>query len=462
MLPFCCNAAVCKQGVRAVGGTSTPLAAASASSPSPHQSPARANVGGQALGAFALPPNTMAMAQAMAGSPSTPPRAGMAGGRSDRCFSSVCNMSVVHMSCHAHATRAERSIKVPRLEWDGASMRNQNTRCNNLLPFRGPSTPAHMYSEYTERYWATLAQLGRHEGSRFRIMVHDVRILLERLATASSFSHDSGGGSAHSNVKLLPFLVQMGYQCLGDVTTDTSSSTWRQASGSLGKHLAQVAKLIPKHGQRSPAQAVSFASPGGTTGADGPNYYAVAALWFPNKWRKNKRVLLLGMVAQALCAARIKTDTERWWEADGGSAVLEACRVPLSLMALLVRMHQILHASQPPSTAAESSEAVSEASLWAIEAEVLQDKIRKDDVKLMNLCDELVDFYQDELAVSESIGELLDVGDLLQDIGDVDEFMQAAAASAATSAPVGGGHVSASYLDDTPASATVSPERGSV
>jgi len=365
------------------------------------------------------------------------------------------------MSCHAQATRAERTIKVPRLEWDGASLRNQNTRCNNVLPLRGPQTPAHMYSEYTERYWATLAQLGRHEGSRFRIMVHDVRIVLQRLATASSFALDSGGVSAHSNVKVLPVLVQMGYHSLGNVNADTSSATWRQASASLAKHLA---KHVPKHLNRSPAQsAVSASPPPAATGVDGADYYAVAALWFPNKWRKHKSSLLLAMLVQALRAARIPMDTERWWEADGGSAVLEACRLPITLMALLVRMHEIVHAPRAAGAAPDSSEA----SLWAAEAEVVEDKLRQDDVSLINQCDQLVDFYQDELAVSESISELLDVGGLLQDIsppGDVDGFLEAVASAATSPASgLGAAAVSASYLDDTPSSpvASASPQRGS-
>ena len=87
---------------------------------------------------------------------------------------------------------------------------------------RGPQTPAHMYSEYTELYWANISQLGRHEGSRFRMMVHDTRLLLQRLAMGASFATDSGGGSAHSNVKLLPFLMQMGQrqvcQCTNGIT----------------------------------------------------------------------------------------------------------------------------------------------------------------------------------------------------------------------------------------------------
>jgi hypothetical protein len=342
------------------------------------------------------------------------------------------------MSCHAQATRAERNLKVPRLEWDGASLRNQNTRCNNLLPVRGPQTPAHMYSEYTERYWTNVGQLGRHEGSRFRMMVHDVRLLLQRLATGSSFSVDSGGGSARSNVKVLPFLVQMGYQCLGDAST----STWRQASSAVAKHLTRWA---PASAAASPGSSNSAAS-----GVDGPDYYAVATLWFPAKWRANKSALLLSMVVHALRAARIPTDAERWWEADGGSAVLEACRLPITLMCLLARLHNILHTPAPAAGDRGDSS----------EADAVQEKLRNEDVDLMHLCDQLVDFYQDELAVSESIVELLDVGELLQDIsppGDVDGFLQAAAAATSSLPGVG------THLHDTggPSSSPSSPERGS-
>ena len=118
---------------------------------------------------------------------------------------------------------------------------------------RGPQTPAHMYSEYTELYWANISQLGRHEGSRFRMMVHDTRLLLQRLAMGASFATDSGGGSAHSNVKLLPFLMQMGYQCLGD----SGTSIWRQAAASLSKHITRGVSAP----QASPAAARAVASP---------------------------------------------------------------------------------------------------------------------------------------------------------------------------------------------------------
>ena len=46
-------------------------------------------------------------------------------GRGDRCYANVTNLSLVHCACHAAASRADRAMKQPRSEWDGATLRNQ-------------------------------------------------------------------------------------------------------------------------------------------------------------------------------------------------------------------------------------------------------------------------------------------------------------------------------------------------
>eukprot|EP00286_Rhodomonas_abbreviata_P017083 CAMPEP_0181326100 /NCGR_PEP_ID=MMETSP1101-20121128/21300_1 /TAXON_ID=46948 /ORGANISM="Rhodomonas abbreviata, Strain Caron Lab Isolate" /LENGTH=217 /DNA_ID=CAMNT_0023434495 /DNA_START=44 /DNA_END=694 /DNA_ORIENTATION=- len=217
-------------------------------------------------------------------------------------------MTVVHYSCHAQASRAERAMKVPRQEWEGATLRNQSTKCNNLLPIRGPRSPAHMYSEYAERYWATLSQLGRHEGSRFRMVVHDVRLLLLRLASGASFALDSGGGSPLSNVKLLPYLVQMGYYCLGDPST----TTWRHANASFSQRSSRSA---------APASAAGH----GAGGVDGPDFNAVATLWFPERWREDRQQLLFSLVTAALRSCPPPAEGEALGEAE---AVFRGGRAP--------------------------------------------------------------------------------------------------------------------------------------
>ncbi|KAJ1471911.1 E3 ubiquitin ligase, partial [Baffinella frigidus] len=169
---------------------------------------------------------------------SSPARSAAPPSRSDRCFASVTNLSLVHCACHAAATRADKVMKQPRAEWDGATLRNQNIRANNLLPILGPKTPAHMFAQHAERYWASIAQMGRYEGSRFRMIVYDTRVLLLRLASRRSFSLESGGGSALSNVQLLPFLIQMGYHSLGDPAS-SAGTPWKSASSALAAHTAR-------------------------------------------------------------------------------------------------------------------------------------------------------------------------------------------------------------------------------
>ena len=61
-----------------------------------------------------------------------------------------------------------------------------------------------------DAFFEQLAQQGRIESPRFRLAVHDLRSLLERFAYDQSFSADSLGGGRDSNVKLIPFMVQLG------------------------------------------------------------------------------------------------------------------------------------------------------------------------------------------------------------------------------------------------------------
>ena len=105
-----------------------------------------------------------------------------------------------------------------------------------------------------------------------------------------------------------------------------------------------------------------------------------------------------------------------------------SARPPITLMALISRLHTIFNTSNPPAPSSDFSEANS----WTNEADIAQERIRNEHMALMDLCDELVDFNQ-ELGVSESITEILDVGELLQDLcpaGDVDAFMTAAVTAA--------------------------------
>jgi E3 ubiquitin-protein ligase UBR4 len=66
----------------------------------------------------------------------------------------VTHFNGIHASCHAEAVRADRRLRQPKKEWDGAQLRNQQTKCNNLFPLRGGSVTDADYSRAIENFWA--------------------------------------------------------------------------------------------------------------------------------------------------------------------------------------------------------------------------------------------------------------------------------------------------------------------
>ena len=53
----------------------------------------------------------------------------------------VSHFHAIHVSCHEQAATADRNRPGSRDVWDGATLRNSDTLCNNLLPLlvRGPT-----------------------------------------------------------------------------------------------------------------------------------------------------------------------------------------------------------------------------------------------------------------------------------------------------------------------------------
>jgi E3 ubiquitin-protein ligase UBR4 len=51
----------------------------------------------------------------------------------------VTHFNIIHHSCHREAVRADRRLKPPKSEWDGATIRNSHTLCNNIFPIHGPN-----------------------------------------------------------------------------------------------------------------------------------------------------------------------------------------------------------------------------------------------------------------------------------------------------------------------------------
>ena len=133
--------------------------------------------------------------------------------------SSVTCFTCVHFSCHHVAARADANQKNPKEEWDGAQLRNGQTKCNNLIPLRGPSSISEemfkavadgfLQSQLVELSSASSAYNKRNR-DLFLLMVHDIKFLLLRFAFQESLSEDTNGGGRVSNFMLLVPMLALG------------------------------------------------------------------------------------------------------------------------------------------------------------------------------------------------------------------------------------------------------------
>ena len=130
-------------------------------------------------------------------------------GRGDCVYTTVSHFNIIHYQCHQEAKRADAALKNPKKEWDGATLRNNETLCNCIFPLRGPSVPPGQYTRCLDQYWDQLNSLGRADGSRLRLLTYDIVLMLARFATGASFSTDCKGGGRESNSRFLPFMIQM-------------------------------------------------------------------------------------------------------------------------------------------------------------------------------------------------------------------------------------------------------------
>ena len=73
----------------------------------------------------------------------------------------VSHFSLIHVACHQAARRADAALRHPKREWEGATLRNGETLCNNLVPVRGGSVSDAAYASAVATYWENL-QVGLH------------------------------------------------------------------------------------------------------------------------------------------------------------------------------------------------------------------------------------------------------------------------------------------------------------
>jgi hypothetical protein len=116
--------------------------------------------------------------------------------------------NAIHCSCHAKAKAADRSHpKAPKSEWEGASLRNSRVTCNVILPLVSSKT-SNVPLIAVENALGEVATiqttiLGVRPKSMLWNVLHDVRLLLLRMAYGEALNSDCGGGSSSSNFLLL-------------------------------------------------------------------------------------------------------------------------------------------------------------------------------------------------------------------------------------------------------------------
>ncbi|ONK55020.1 uncharacterized protein A4U43_UnF8510 [Asparagus officinalis] len=143
--------------------------------------------------------------------------------RGDCVYTTVSHFNIIHFQCHQEAKRADAALKNPKKEWEGATLRNNETLCNCIFPLRGPAVPLAQYVRCVDQYWDNLSALGRADGSRLRLLTYDIVLMLARFATGASFSIDANGGGKESNARLLPFMIQMASYLLHQGTSNSQN-----------------------------------------------------------------------------------------------------------------------------------------------------------------------------------------------------------------------------------------------
>jgi E3 ubiquitin-protein ligase UBR4 len=117
----------------------------------------------------------------------------------------VSHFNVVHYDCHSSAVKLARG----RDEWESAMLQNANTRCNGLMPIWGPSITDSSFASSLARHTGYLQESTSIFDPSFLFLAHDIRLLLLRFAYEKSFSAESGGGGAQSNLYLIPYLIHI-------------------------------------------------------------------------------------------------------------------------------------------------------------------------------------------------------------------------------------------------------------
>mmetsp|Transcript_37080 Transcript_37080/g.41421 ORF Transcript_37080/g.41421 Transcript_37080/m.41421 type:complete len:1925 (+) Transcript_37080:80-5854(+) len=159
--------------------------------------------------------------------------------RSNYYTTTISAGNAIHISCHARARQADRNHpKAPKSEWEGASLRNSRVQCNVILPLvssRISSVPlVSVEQALTEHSTAVANLIGVRPKSSLWAVLHDVRLLLFRMAYGESLNADCGGGSLRSNAQLIFYQLSMAKMFESEAAVDAPDTAQHARSLSAG------------------------------------------------------------------------------------------------------------------------------------------------------------------------------------------------------------------------------------
>jgi hypothetical protein len=140
-----------------------------------------------------------------------------------------------------------------------------------------------------ERHFGCVSSFGDHSISRFGQIMHDVRLLMLRISFQETLWDDAGGGSLSSNLKLLPYQLQL-----------ASFLVEQGGSGEIDVEHVHYRSILDKNSGPS----------GSSTGATGTDesapFIMVLGLlfWSGEEWEQRKVPLLLRALRQSLRDAK--------------------------------------------------------------------------------------------------------------------------------------------------------------
>uniref|UniRef100_A0A2C9K8S7 UBR-type domain-containing protein n=1 Tax=Biomphalaria glabrata TaxID=6526 RepID=A0A2C9K8S7_BIOGL len=304
-------------------------------------------------------------------------------------YSTVTHFNVIHVDCHTAAVRHARG----REEWESAALQNANTRCNGLLPLWGPQVQESAFASCLARHNNYLQECTGIRDLNYSYNIHDLKLLLLRFAQEKSFSEDSGGGGPQSNMYLVPFIM---HNVLYAINTTRASSREEKNLTSFLEMPAQ--KWVENSGE-----------------AEGVLYSTALSMHIlaPTKWKEIRkkileRILITGHI-RALCPLDAQQNipplTDRTVQAYSTYKVL------LIYFGLANAFFDKVFVK------VQQGENV----LWT---KALFEFIRHNDKQILDLCDQVLRVYQEELLTCESLAEFIDVIGMLDEINDPPEFIK--------------------------------------